>query len=99
VSKEMLEVALLSTVTNWHVGGVSTVTNWRVGGDIIQSVMRNEHFLSNFFLAGGTKGSSLKIEFYGSRMTSREAILESLIFGLETVFLGYPVWISRHPKK
>jgi hypothetical protein len=49
VTKEMLEVALLSTVTNWHVGGVSTVTNWHVGGDIIQSAMRNEHFLSKKF--------------------------------------------------
>jgi hypothetical protein len=32
-------------------------------------------------------------------MTSREVILESLIFGLEMAFLGCPVRLSRHPKK
>jgi len=31
-------------------------------------------------------------------MASREAILESLIFALETQFLGCPVRISKHPK-
>jgi hypothetical protein len=44
----------------------------------------SRRFLSkSFFLTGGTK-------FYGSRMTSQEAILESLNFRLKTAFLGVP---------
>jgi len=69
VSKEMLEVALLSTVraealplaappTQLGVVlpeceslgfGEKMFTNWHVGGDIMQSVTRNEHFLSKYY--------------------------------------------------